>query len=160
MTIDPVIRGDTNAASDVYVGDMRDRSLERASITSTGRQLPENGLYPAISPDGRHVAFTYEVVDQPHSDDPLPDEAVVLVRDLDARRTLRIDTEHRFYDQHEYTYVDMSRDGAQVAFESAADLALPPRTSSTGTCTSGIARDRSRATPSPLSEWGTPPRAA
>ena len=53
-----LVAGDTNLCSDIFVFDRTTGAVERASVTSTGLQV--NGASegrPAMSPDGRFVAF-------------------------------------------------------------------------------------------------------
>ena len=49
--------GDTNARSDVFVHDLRTGVTTRESVTADGAQANEESFAPAISADGRHVAF-------------------------------------------------------------------------------------------------------
>lgn len=48
---------DTNASLDVYVFDQVDRATVRASVSSAGVQADFNSSNPAISADGRFIAF-------------------------------------------------------------------------------------------------------
>ncbi len=48
---------DTNGYSDVFVYDRQTRGIDRASVTSNGQQGSNRSEYPAISADGRVVAF-------------------------------------------------------------------------------------------------------
>jgi Tol biopolymer transport system component len=56
-----LIAGDANAEPDVFVADLRTLRLERASVTSSGAEArslaPAVVAAPAISADGRYVAF-------------------------------------------------------------------------------------------------------
>lgn len=55
-----LVAGDTNATTDVFVRDMQERKTVRVSVGSHGIQGNEgacNGERPAISADGRYVAF-------------------------------------------------------------------------------------------------------
>ena len=49
---------DTNAAFDIFVRDRQAGSTKRVSLSSTGGQADGNSLLPAISSDGRYVAFS------------------------------------------------------------------------------------------------------
>ena len=54
-----LVRGDTNDAFDVFVRDRQERTTTRVSVTSTGAQSDFSTFdAPAISLDGRYVAFT------------------------------------------------------------------------------------------------------
>lgn len=55
------VPGDTNGVEDVFVVDRESGSIQRASVASDGRQSSVGGSFllppPALSPDGRYVAF-------------------------------------------------------------------------------------------------------
>ena len=53
-----LVPGDTNDTEDVFVRDRFTGKTERASLDSTGAQLPGGGTSPSISADGRYVTFT------------------------------------------------------------------------------------------------------
>lgn len=56
-----LVAGDTNRARDVFVRDLVTGVTERASVGPDGSQSGEDSLVPALSADGRHVAFqTYD----------------------------------------------------------------------------------------------------
>ncbi len=52
-----LVAGDTNAGTDVFVRDRATGATERVSVSSAGEQGNEGSMYPAISADGRFVAF-------------------------------------------------------------------------------------------------------
>ncbi|MCH8243643.1 MAG: PD40 domain-containing protein [Planctomycetes bacterium] len=52
-----LVADDTNAASDVFVYDRMTGTTMRVSVTSSGEQADANSGRPAISDDGRYVAF-------------------------------------------------------------------------------------------------------
>jgi Tol biopolymer transport system component len=52
-----LVVGDTNNTQDVFVRDLATRRNERVSVTSDGQQLDVYSSSPAISGDGRRVAF-------------------------------------------------------------------------------------------------------
>ena len=54
---DNLIVGDTNGFTDVFVRDRVDGVTTRVSVSSTGQQGNGRSVYPAISADGRYVAF-------------------------------------------------------------------------------------------------------
>ena len=53
-----LVPGDTNAQADVFVWDRQQRVMERVSVSSTGQQANTESREPAISADGRYVAFS------------------------------------------------------------------------------------------------------
>ncbi len=52
-----LVAGDTNACGDVFVHDRLSGTTERVSVDSGGTQAQASSLWPAISADGRFVAF-------------------------------------------------------------------------------------------------------
>lgn len=52
-----LVTGDTNAATDVFVRDLRFGQTSRASVFANGAEAPTGGNTPAVSPTGRYVAF-------------------------------------------------------------------------------------------------------
>jgi Tol biopolymer transport system component len=53
----PLTPDDTNGVSDIYVADLRARTLRLVSRTAAGTQSPGATAHPSISADGRSVAF-------------------------------------------------------------------------------------------------------
>ena len=58
-----LVPGDTNGFSDVFVRDLRGQTTTRVSVSSTGTQAGNASFDPAISADGRYVAFTSDASD-------------------------------------------------------------------------------------------------
>src|SRR5512138_1721737 len=54
---------DTNGWNDVFVYDTQTRRVERVSVTSEGRQVARGGQEPALSDNGRYVAFGSDAPD-------------------------------------------------------------------------------------------------
>jgi hypothetical protein len=54
---DNLVPGDTNGFADIFVHDSLTGATTRVSVTSTGGQAIWGGRFPAISADGRFVAF-------------------------------------------------------------------------------------------------------
>src|SRR5438132_49617 len=52
-----LVAGDTNATTDVFVHDRQTGITERVSVASDGTQGNKASSYPALSADGRFVAF-------------------------------------------------------------------------------------------------------
>jgi Tol biopolymer transport system component len=52
-----LIAGDTNQYRDIFVRDRTTHTTARASVTSDGAEGTSNSELPALSPDGRYVAF-------------------------------------------------------------------------------------------------------
>src|SRR5205809_6674555 len=52
-----LVSGDTNAARDVFVRDVQTGETTRVSVSSSGSEANGDSFAPAISSDGRYVAF-------------------------------------------------------------------------------------------------------
>jgi hypothetical protein len=52
-----LVRGDTNQLDDIFVHDRETKQTTRVSVATDGKQGNNGGWHPAISADGRYVAF-------------------------------------------------------------------------------------------------------
>lgn len=52
-----LVPNDTNGDIDVFIHDRQTRTTERVSVSSSGEQADSGSIYPAISADGRCIAF-------------------------------------------------------------------------------------------------------
>src|SRR5439155_6744257 len=52
-----LVAGDTNGMCDIFVRDRAQGTTERVSVSSSGAQANNASFSPAITPDGRYVAF-------------------------------------------------------------------------------------------------------
>lgn len=84
-----LVAGDTNGQADVFVRDRLTGSVERVSVDSTGAQaLGGASIEPAISADGRYVAFTSSATNLATGDaNGLAD---IFIRDRQAGTTVRV----------------------------------------------------------------------
>lgn len=80
-----LVAGDTNALSDVFVHDRQSALTLRANVSSSGAQANAQALWPAISGDGRYVAFVSAATNLVNGDANGKDD--VFVRDLLAGTT-------------------------------------------------------------------------
>ena len=55
---DNLVANDTNFAQDIFVRDTVGGTTTNVSVTSAGEQVNDDSLFPAISRNGRYVAFT------------------------------------------------------------------------------------------------------
>ena len=78
-----LVRGDRNGVTDVFVRDRLAGTTERISVDGAGREAAGGGDQPAISPEGRYVAFVTRDFDTDFSDD-------VYLRDRVGGTTARI----------------------------------------------------------------------
>lgn len=114
-----IVSGDTNGYEDVFVRDMQSMATVRASVSATGTQLPADSSAPAISGDGRRVAFvTVSGAVVAGDTNGVSD---VFVRDLDAMTTVRASISSTGDQGNLGSFSPASnRDGTVVAFESMA----------------------------------------
>jgi Tol biopolymer transport system component len=115
---------DTNSSSDVFVYDRTRHRVTRVSVSSRGRQANGPSGGPAISANGRYVAFSSTATNLVAGDtNGLSD---VFVRDLRTGRTIRVSVTSRGRQARcnagscENTEPALSANGRYVAFESSA----------------------------------------
>ncbi|WP_197455925.1 S8 family serine peptidase [Stieleria neptunia] len=79
---DNLVPGDTNNASDVFAYDRSTGSIERVSISNAGVQGGNSSSSPAISADGRYVAFSSRATNMVAWDTNSEDDIFVYDRSL------------------------------------------------------------------------------
>jgi Tol biopolymer transport system component len=125
-----LVAGDGNADYDIFVRDLVARTTVRASLDTGGGDPNGGSLYPAISADGRYVAFHSYASDLvPRDGNGLLD---VFVRDLGAATTVRasVDTAGGDPNADSFFYghgLSISADGRYVTFSSYAGDLVPGR---------------------------------
>ena len=142
-----LVPGDTNGTTDVFVHDRQTATTERVSVDSRERQsvggaLDTNFGRPAISADGRFVAFASSATNLVKGD---RNQTVdVFVRDRVAGTTERVSlTGRRTEANAESSGPALSADGRFVAFTSFADNLVAGDTNFTSDV---FVRDRQAAT--------------
>ena len=123
-----LVVGDTNGRTDVFVRDLQTNTTTRASLTSAGTQATappgmDQEMYfspPAISGDGRYVAFASSASDLVPGDTNGASD--VFVRDRLAGTTERVSVAGAGIQANGNSYrpVSISGDGRYVAFQTAA----------------------------------------
>ena len=111
---------DTNNASDVFVRDRKTGTTQRVSVATGGTQATGVSLLPAISDDGRFVAFISTAADLVASDTNGVRDVFVRDRQLLTTTLVSLDSFGTQANQHSYRLA-ISDDGRYVAFTSAAD---------------------------------------
>jgi Tol biopolymer transport system component len=109
-----LVSADTNGRRDVYVRDLTLATVRRASVAHGGGQLPEGADVPAVSGDGRFVAFRTVHNLVPADTDS---DADLYVRDLVANTTTLISIAGP--GTFAQPQADLSDDGRFVAFVSS-----------------------------------------
>ena len=123
-----VVPGDTNGASDVFAFDRETGATERVSVGPAGAQGDRASVAPALSADGRFVAFASEATDLvPGDTNQRPD---VFVRDRRLGATIRVSVGSGGQADRPSATPSISADGRFVAFQSAADDLVPGDTNS------------------------------
>ena len=113
---DNLVSGDTNETEDVFVHDRQTGETTRVSVDSSGAQANSYSTNPAISADGRYVAFTSFASNLVAGDtNELTD---VFVHDRQTGATTRVSVDSSGVEANgessEY-YVSISGDGRYVA---------------------------------------------
>jgi Tol biopolymer transport system component len=131
-----LVRGDTNRAEDVFVHDVATGRTTRVSVGRGGRQANGASWFPAISADGRYVAFQSLASNLvPGDTNRLSD---VFVRDLATGETSRGSVTSRGGQARcslgycESTQPALSAHGRYVAFQSSATNLVPGDTNRLG----------------------------
>ncbi|WP_371401717.1 hypothetical protein OHA10_27810 [Kribbella sp. NBC_00662] len=114
-----LVVGDTNDTQDVFVRDLAARRTERVSVASDGQQLDVYSSSPAISGDGRRVAFATPAPLATVPPPPPHTDGVLYVRDRGARTTrpvsLGVPFDPRAFSV-ESVYPTFSNDGRYLSF--------------------------------------------
>ena len=125
-----LVSGDSNGTSDVFVHDRNTGQTTRASVGSAGVQGNTTSSAPAISADGRYVAFESDATNLVGGD--ANGSRDVFVRDRTGGTTTRVSVGSAGGEsESESTNASISADGRWVAFRSAATNLVPGDTNST-----------------------------
>jgi len=114
-----LVPSDTNNKSDVFLRDRRHGTTRRVSVDSAGLQANGDSDAPAISADGRFVAFQSDASNLVAGD--ANGASDVFVRDLQDGTTERVSVDSGGVGaNHGSFHPSISSDGAFVAFDSVA----------------------------------------
>jgi Tol biopolymer transport system component len=116
-----LVSGDTNGASDVFVHDRQTGATERVSVDSSGAQGNGDSYSPAISADGRYVAFISRADNLVSTD--TNGFADVFVRDRQIGITSRVSVDSsgaQANADNDIGFACISADGRFVVFPSIA----------------------------------------
>jgi uncharacterized repeat protein (TIGR01451 family) len=119
-----LVRGDTNNATDVFVRDRLTGTTERVSVSGSGAQSDGFSEGPAISADGRFVAFHSSASNLSPGDDNFSDD--VFVRDRLNGTTEIVSVNNAGEEGNSLSFrPGISADGRFVVFSSFADNLVP-----------------------------------
>jgi Tol biopolymer transport system component len=117
-----LVAGDTNHVTDIFVRDVVAHTTERVSVDSAGNEADDESWFPALSSDGRVVAFLSFATDLVANDKN--GRADVFVHDRASGTTLRVNVDSAGKEADGDSYLTrscLSDDGNRVAFWSRAD---------------------------------------
>jgi Tol biopolymer transport system component len=122
-----LVAGDTNASADVFVRDRQTGVTERVSVKTNGTQANGPSRGPAISPDGRFVAFESDATDLVPGD--TNGQTDIFVRDRQTGVTSRVSVNANEVQADSFSSTaSISADGRYVAFLSVASNLVPDDT--------------------------------
>jgi len=114
-----LVTGDTNGVADIFVRDLLTGKTTRVSVDSLGRQANGPSFNPAISADGRFIAFESDATNLVAGD--TNGKRDVFVHDVTAGTTVRVSVDSLGRQANGASFNPaMSGDGVFVAFESDA----------------------------------------
>jgi Tol biopolymer transport system component len=114
-----LVTGDTNGAVDIFVHDRQTGATTRVSVGIGGAQPNGNSRSPAISADGRYVAYTSGATNLAANDTNAADD--IFVYDRQTGATTRISNAPGAVPSNGYSdLAALSADGRYVVFKSTA----------------------------------------
>lgn len=108
-----LVPNDTNVALDVFVFDRVLQTIRRANTDASGAQSNGSSGDPAITPDGRYVAFSSTATNLVEGDDNVRD---IFVKDLQSEAIQRVSVATHFSATEQCDAPDISDDGTVVAY--------------------------------------------
>jgi Tol biopolymer transport system component len=137
-----LVPGDSNGTRDVFVHDRQTATTERVSVRANGAQANGFSSSPAISGEGRFVAFSSFASNLVQRD--TNQQVDVFVRDRQGGTTQQVSVSNSGAEGNgSSSRADISGDGRFVTFESAANNLVPGDTNGTDDV---LVRDRQAAT--------------
>ena len=119
--------GDDNRASDVFLYDRKDRSVEMVSVTPEGEPANDHSTGSYITRNGRYVAFTSRATNL--TEDGLDHPALrTYVRDLETGETRLASLDTNGEPRGRSQTASVSEDGTRVAFMSSSTHIVPDDT--------------------------------
>jgi Tol biopolymer transport system component len=126
-TAPDLVPGDTNTASDIFVYDRWTATVERVSVPGPGRQADGPSYHPALSADGRFVAYDSRASNLVPGDTNGRADVFVYDRQTRTTRWVSVSSSGREGNGDSLDPA-LSSDGRFVAFTSSADNLVPADT--------------------------------
>ncbi len=123
-TASNLVPGDANGQSDVFVRDRQAGATERVSVDSAGGQADSESSEPAISADGRFVAFASAASNLVSGDTNGKSDVFVHDRQTGIIELVSVDSSGKQADG-DSTSPSISSDGRSIGFESMATNLVP-----------------------------------
>jgi Tol biopolymer transport system component len=122
-----LVPGDTNAKTDIFIHDRQASTTERVSVDGSGNEADGDSDLPAISADGRYVAFDSIASNLAPAD--TNDTNDVFVRDRQTGSTTRVSVDSLGNQGDGGSHApDLSADGRYAVFESYTTNLVPADT--------------------------------
>ncbi|ARV57483.1 hypothetical protein BZZ01_01495 [Nostocales cyanobacterium HT-58-2] len=126
-----LVADDTNNTRDIFVYDIQTRTTNRVSVDSQGNQGNDVSFSPAISADGRYVAFESFANNLVANDTNNIGDIFVYDTQTRTNKRVSIDSQGNQGNNESFSPA-ISANGRYVAFDSYADNLVPADTNGTG----------------------------
>jgi len=125
-----LVPGDTNSVADIFVHDRQTGVTQRVSVDSDGSEANGASDAPALSADGRFVAFTSDATNLVAGDTNSVADIFVRDRQTGVTQRVSVDSDGSEANGYSATPPTISADGRFVAFRSQASNLVPDDTNS------------------------------
>ncbi len=124
-----LVPNDTNGMDDIFVRDLQTGITTRVSVDSSGAQGNGSSIFPALSGDGRYIAFRSYATNLVSDDTNGKDD--IFVHDMQTGVTTRVSVDLNGVQANNRSYnAAISADGQYTAFDSDATNLVPSDTNS------------------------------
>jgi Tol biopolymer transport system component len=120
-----LVADDDNGLSDIFLRDTMLDVTTRISVDTAGADPDSGSFLPAITPDGRYIAFTSSASDLEAFDSDTFTDAFVVDRLSNTTRRVSVDLSGDDANGHVRSNTSISNDGRHVAFLSNASDLVP-----------------------------------
>jgi WD40-like Beta Propeller Repeat len=115
-----LVAGDTNGAEEIFLRDCQTGETSRISVSSSGAQADNGSYYPAISSDGRFIAFMSDATNLVSGDTNGFTDIFLRDRQTGITTRVSVSSSGTQADNISDSYVSISGDGRYIAFNSDA----------------------------------------